>query len=73
MLGQDNFFVVILSVIIIIIFCGKEEHFIDSQIDKFFFLEDQNGKRYQKIYMNYTSVKNILSCKKNYFTYIYFL
>ena len=40
MLGQDNFFVVILSVIIIIIFCGKEEHFIDSQIDKFFFLEE---------------------------------
>ena len=35
------------------------------------FLEDQNGKRYKKIYMNYTSVKNILSCKKNYFTYIY--
>ena len=44
MLGQDDFFVVILSVIIIIIICGKEEHFIDSQIDKFFFLEDQNGK-----------------------------
>ena len=63
----------ILSVIIIIIFCVEKRNIllIVKLINSF--LEDQNGKRYQKIYMNYTSVKNILSCKKNYFTYIYSL